>query len=114
MKARLLVCTTCDRYAATVVQPTMGERMLEAVRAEAERRGLASRVNTVACVMSCPRPCGVAVHEGRGGGVHRFARLQPSDAPELLDFLEAHADVDAPSVPASLAPRRAGYTPPRT
>ncbi len=113
MKARLFVCTTCDRYAAPQAQPTRGASMLAAVRTEAERRQVAHLINEVACVMSCPRPCGAAVREGRGGGVYRFAQLSPADAPALVAFLTARIGDATAAVPAGLADRVACYILPR-
>src|SRR5579871_4314707 len=102
MKVRLFVCTTCDRYAPVAESPTWGERVLEAVRAEAERRGIAQLVNSVPCVMSCPCPAGAAVREGRSGGIFRFARLSPADAPALVSFAERRAAGEATEVPEVL------------
>jgi predicted metal-binding protein len=113
MKARLFVCTTCDRYAPMVVSPTRGETMLAAVEQEAVRLGAAGIVSPVPCVNSCPRPAGAAVREGRGGGVFRFARLAPQDAPALVAFAVQRASGIAVEVPASLAGRVASYTLPR-
>ncbi|HET9018751.1 MAG TPA: DUF1636 family protein [Acetobacteraceae bacterium] len=114
MRARLFVCTTCDRYATPPASPTRGETLLAAVRAEAERRGVARLVNEVACVMSCPTPCGAAVREGRGGGVFRFARLAPRHAPALVAFVAARAQDGTAEVPAALADHVASYILPRT
>ena len=87
--------------------------MLAAVRAEATRLGVAHLVNEVACVMSCPRPCGAAVREGRGGGMWRFAALTPADAPALAAFLARRAGEEATEVAGALAGRVAAYIPPR-
>jgi predicted metal-binding protein len=113
MKARLFVCTTCDRYMLPPQEPSRGERMLAAVQAEAERQGVAAAVSSVACVNSCPRPAGAAMREGRGGGVFRFARLAPEDAPALVGFLAQRGAGEAVAVPASLADRVASYILPR-
>ncbi len=113
MKARLFVCTTCDRYAAPPGTPTRGEDMLAAVQAEAERRGIGFAVGSVACVNSCPRPSGAALREGRGGGVFRFALLTPTDAPALIEFVVRRASGEAAEVPGSLAGRVASYILPR-
>ena len=114
MRARLFVCTTCDRYAARPEGPTRGEALLAAVRAEAERCGVSRLVNEVACVTSCPTPCGAALREGRGGGVLRFARLTPADAPALVAFVAARAQGGTAEVPATLADRVASYILPRS
>ncbi len=114
MTPRLFVCTTCDRYATPPAQPTRGEGLLDAVRAEAARQGVARLVHETACVMSCPRPCGAALREGRGGGMFRFAGLAPGDAAALAGFLAARAADRAAAVPAALADRVASYIlPPR-
>lgn len=114
MRARLFVCTTCDRYAPAPAAPKRGAAMLAAVRAEATRVGVAHLVNEVACVMSCPRPCGAAVREGRGGGMYRFALLTPADAPALVAFVAARAADGAAPVPPALADRVASYILPRS
>lgn len=114
MRARLFVCTTCDRYALPAPSPTRGETMLDAVEAAAERLGAAGIVNAVSCVNSCPRPCGAAVREGRGGGMFRFACLVPADADALVRFALRRAVGEAASVPDTLAGRVASYTMPRT
>jgi predicted metal-binding protein len=113
MKARLFVCTTCDRYAAAQDGPTRGEVMLAAVQDEAERRGAVGLVHAVSCVNSCPRPSGAAVREGRGGGVFRFARLSPADAPALVDFVLRRSSGEAAEVPPDLTLRVASYIMPR-
>ena len=113
MKARLFVCTTCDRYALPPPSLTRGETVLAAVQAEAERQGVAGIVSAVPCVNSCPRPCGAAVREGRGGGVFRFALLAPADAAALVDFARRRASGEAIQPPATLASRVASYTLPR-
>ena len=109
MTPRLFVCTTCDRYATPPAQPTRGEGLLDAVRAEAARQGVARLVHETACVMSCPRPCGAALREGRGGGMFRFACLSPGDAAALVGFVAARVAGGAASVPAALADRVASY-----
>lgn len=114
MKARLFVCTTCDRYALPAPNPSRGETMLAAVEAAADRLGAAGIVNAVPCVNSCPRPCGAAVREGRGGGMFRFAQLAPADADALVAFALRRAAGDLIDVPDSLARRVASYTMPRT
>jgi predicted metal-binding protein len=113
MRARLFVCTTCDRYAPYPAAPTRGEQMLAAVQQEAERQGVTGLVSAVACVMSCPRPCGAAVREGRGGGVFRFARLAPRDASALVGFIARRTADAAAEVPALLKGRVASYIVPR-
>jgi predicted metal-binding protein len=113
MKAMLFVCTTCDRYMVPAEEPSRGERVLAAVRAEAERQGVGAAVSSVACVNSCPRPSGAAMREGRGGGVFRFARLVPEDAPALVGFLVRRGAGEAVEVPPSLADRVASYILPR-
>ena len=113
MKARLFVCTTCDRYAAPPPVPSRGETLLAAVLAEAERRGVGFAVSAVACVNSCPHPAGAALREGRGGGVFRFAQLTPPDAPALVGFLARRTAGEAVAVPGSLAQRVASYILPR-
>ncbi len=114
MTPRLFVCTTCDRYATRPTQPTRGAVVLAAVREAAARLSVAHLVNEVACVMSCPRPCGAALREGRGGGVYRFALLSPADAPALVAFVAARVDDAAAAVPPCLADRVASYILPRT
>jgi predicted metal-binding protein len=114
MTPRLFVCTTCDRYAAVVESPTRGEALLAAVRRAAAERGVGHLVGAVACVMSCPRPNGAAVREGRGGGVFRFARLREADAPALVEFLVRRAADAAAPVPEGLADRVASYILPRS
>jgi predicted metal-binding protein len=109
MKARLFVCTTCDRYALPPETPTRGETFLASVQMEAERLGVGSVVSSVPCVNSCPRPAGAAMREGRGGGVFRFAGLGPQDAPALVGFVARRAAGDAAEVPESLADRVACY-----
>jgi predicted metal-binding protein len=109
MKARLFVCTTCDRYAVPPGCPTRGEQMLASVQAEAARLGVAAAVSSVVCVNSCPRPAGAALREGRGGGVFRFALLAPADAPALVGFVAHRAAGEPVDVPESLAGRVASY-----
>jgi predicted metal-binding protein len=113
MNARLFVCTTCDRYAAPPPSPTRGEIMLAAVYSEAERQGVRGIVSAVPCVNSCPRACGAAVREGRGGGVFRFAKLAPADAAALVAFARRRASGEPAEVPESLSGRVASYTLPR-
>jgi predicted metal-binding protein len=113
MTARLFVCTTCDRYAAEPASPTRGEILLATVREAAVRCGIPHLVNEVACVMSCPRPCGAAVREGRGGGVWRFAMLAPADAPALVAFLARRSGSEPADLPEPLVRRLAAYIPPR-
>ena len=113
MRARLFVCTTCDRYALPAPSPTRGETMLAAVEAAAAAAGAPGIVSAVPCVNSCPRPAGAAVREGRGGGIFRFVLLQPQDAPALVGFALRRAAGEGGEVPESLAARVAAYTLPR-
>ena len=84
--------------------------MLAAVLAEAARQGVSGIASAVPCVASCPRPCGAALREGRGGSVFRFAHLAPEDAAALVAFARQRGTGEGAAVPESLAGRVASYT----
>jgi predicted metal-binding protein len=107
MSGRIIVCLTCNRYAAAVAgEATPGRRLAAALQAEAQQPGRPVTVRTVECLNGCPHPCTAALRMP-GKCVIRFSGLTPDDAPALIEaaaHYAASADGDIPddALPSSL------------
>ncbi len=111
--ARLLVCATCDRYAAPRPSPTRGEALIAALRDAASGTRLSLRI--VECLNGCPRPCTVALR-APGKASLRFSEIAPADAPSLiavaLRYAEsADGEVADAALPEALRERLTVHTP---
>ncbi len=111
MVARLLVCATCDRYAAPAPSPTRGEALAAALRAVTPRVAL----RVVECLNGCPRPCTAGLR-APGKATLRFSGLGPQDAAALLALAERYdaspdGEVVDAALPESLRGRLTVHTP---
>jgi predicted metal-binding protein len=107
MSGRIIVCLTCDRYAAPPAdEPTPGRRLAAALQANASSPGHQITVRTVECLNGCPHPCTAALRRP-GKCLIRFSGLTPDDAPALIEAAELYAasrdgNIPAEALPASL------------
>jgi predicted metal-binding protein len=111
--ARLLVCATCDRYAAPRPSPTRGEALIAALREAAGGIPLSLRV--VECLNGCPKPCTVALR-APGKASLRFSEIAPADAPALIALAHRYAgsadgEVADAALPEALRLRLTVHTP---
>jgi predicted metal-binding protein len=85
----LYVCETCIRDAPVAVgAPTFGRRLADAIEAlladgRDDTRDL--QLRRVLCLNGCLSPSNIALRT-RGKYTLRFGRLEPADAPAVLDF----------------------------
>lgn len=102
MTARLIVCTTCDRYAEPRPEPTRGEALARAVEARAQARGVDLAIVRVDCLDGCSRPCNAALR-ARGKPFRRFSGLSVTDCDALIDAALAYR-ADPRGLLPSIAP----------
>ncbi len=92
MSGRIFVCLTCDRYAPRAPnEPTPGRRLAAALMAGTNTPEHPVTVRTVECLNGCPHPCTAALRTP-GKCIIRFSRLQPEDAPALIEMAERYAE----------------------
>ena len=107
MTGRIIVCLTCNRYAAPRAgEPTPGRRLAVALLASARSPGHEVTVRTVECLNGCPHPCTAALRTP-GKCIIRFSGLTPEDAPALIEAAEHYAishdgNIPSEAIPASL------------
>lgn len=105
MTARLIVCTTCDRYAEPPPEPSRGEALARAVEGRARERGVALAIVRVDCLDGCRRPCNAALR-ARGKPFRRFSGLSTADCDALIDAALAYR-ADAGGLLPPTAPTQA-------
>lgn len=104
--ARIFICTTCDRYAPRPAGEELpGLTLALAMKRAAAMAGKSVTVRMVECLNTCPQPCAAALREP-GKTVLRFGRLEPEDAPALLETAEAYARTPDGDLPARSLPGR--------
>ena len=98
----LYVCTTCRAAADPAEAPRAGARLLDALRAERDRRASGLRIEGAECLSVCKRPCTVAV-ASPGRWTYVYGDLDPeAAATTILDGLDGYAQT-----PDGLVPWRA-------
>ena len=113
-QSRVTVCTTCNRYDLDAAEPGRGARFADALRQEAERRGVSIAIEAVDCLDGCRSPCNVALR-GRGKPMVRVTALTDADAGAVLDLADRYAAMpalDVGDVPGPLR-RRSSILAPR-
>lgn len=101
MTARLIVCTTCDRYAGLRREPSPGEVLARAVEGRARERGADVAIVRVDCLDGCSRPCNAALR-ARGKPLRRFSGLSPADCDALIEAALAYRADPGGHLPSTL------------
>ncbi len=105
MSGRIVVCLTCNRYAAPRAgEPTPGRRLAAALLALARQAAGAITVRTVECLNGCPHPCTAALRLP-GKCLIRFSGLTVDDAPALIDAAQHYAASADGNIPTELLPQ---------